>query len=339
MRFGVFVPQGWRMDLVGIEPAQHWEVMNGLAQRIDADPAWDSMWVYDHFHTVPRPSDEATHEAWSLMAAYAASTRRVRLGQMCTCMSYRNPAYLAKAAATIDVVSGGRLEMGIGGGWNEHEWRAYGYGFPEAGERLGRLRDGVEIFRQMWTKGTATYAGKHYSVDGAICAPRPLQGTSLPGSQANGIPMWVAGGGEKVTLRIAAQYADYTNFFGNVDEFRHKDAVLRRHCAAVGRDSDEIVRSSNFNVFIGRTDAEVDERLEQYVARRVGAGLREDRVRAEVQGLRGTPGVGTPAQIVADLSAFAEAGLGYAISYFPEAAYDYSGIELYAREVIPALAG
>lgn len=339
MRFGVFVPQGWRMDLVGIAAERHWEVMNGLAQRIDADPAWDSLWVYDHFHTVPRPSDEATHEAWALMAAYAASTRRVRLGQMCTCMTYRNPAYLAKAAATIDVVSGGRLEMGIGGGWYEHEWRAYGYGFPEARVRLGRLRDGVEIFRQMWTKGTATYAGTHYTVDGAICAPRPLQGTSVPGSGANGIPMWVAGGGEKVTLRIAAQYADYTNFFGGVEEFRHKDAVLRRHCSALGRESDEIVRSMNFNIFIGRNDGEVADRLEQYVARRAAAGLREDRVRAEVEALRGAAGVGTPEKVVEDLRAFGDVGLGYAITYFPEAAYDYSGIELFAREVIPELAG
>lgn len=339
MRFGVFVPQGWRLDLAGIEPDRHWAVMNGLAQRIDADPAWESLWVYDHFHTVPKPSDEATHEAWSLMAAYAASTTRVRLGQMCTCMSYRNPAYLAKVAATIDVVSGGRVEMGIGGGWYEHEWRAYGYGFPGARDRLGRLREGVEIFRQMWTQGRATYAGKHYSVDGAICAPRPLQGTSVPGSPANGIPMWVAGGGEKVTLRIAARYADYTNFFGNAAEFAHKDAVLRGHCEAIGRDAGEIVRSANFNVFVGRDEREVTERLKQFVARRVEAGLREDRVRHEADDMRRTAGAGTPEQIVEGLREYAAAGLGYTIAYFPEAAYDQSGIDLFAREVIPALAG
>ena len=214
MRFGTFVPQGWRFDLVGIEPDQQWDTMLGLAKRADDNPDWESIWVYDHFHTTPEPSEEATHEAWSLMAAFGAATSRVRLGQMCTCMAYRNPAYLAKVAATIDVISGGRVEMGIGGGWYEHEWRAYGYGFPPAGERLGRLREGVEIFRQMWTKGIATHAGKYYTVDGAIGQPRPLQGTTLPGSAANGIPMWVAGGGEKVTLQIAAEYADYTNFDG-----------------------------------------------------------------------------------------------------------------------------
>ena len=130
MRFGLFIPQGWRLDLVGIDTAEQWDTMLGIAQAADAGP-WESIWVYDHFHTVPVPTEEATHEAWTLMAAFAVATDRVRLGQMCTCMSYRNPAYLAKVAATVDVISGGRVEMGIGGGWYEHEWRAYGYGFPQ----------------------------------------------------------------------------------------------------------------------------------------------------------------------------------------------------------------
>ncbi|MGB7384953.1 MAG: LLM class flavin-dependent oxidoreductase, partial [Rhodococcus sp. (in: high G+C Gram-positive bacteria)] len=129
MRFGLFIPQGWRLDLVGIDPAAQWNVMRDLATAADAGP-WESVWVYDHFHTVPEPTEEATHEAWTLMSAFAASTSRIRLGQMCTAMGYRNPAYLAKVAATIDLISGGRVEMGIGAGWYEHEWRAYGYGFP-----------------------------------------------------------------------------------------------------------------------------------------------------------------------------------------------------------------
>src|SRR5438067_10431446 len=174
MRFGLFLPQGWRLDLAGIPEAGHWAVMRDLAQAADDSP-FESIWAYDHFHTVPVPTDEATYETWSLMAAFAAATTRVRLGQMCTCTGYRNPAYLAKVAATVDAVSGGRVEMGIGGGWYEHEWRAYGYGFPKVGERLGRLREGVEIFRQAWTTGTATLDGKYYQVDGAIVRPLPLQ--------------------------------------------------------------------------------------------------------------------------------------------------------------------
>jgi len=252
MRFGVFVPQGWRLDLAGISAADQWATMRDLAQAADAGP-FESIWVYDHFHTVPVPTEEVTHEAWSLMAAFAASTSRVRLGQMCTCMGYRNPAYLAKVAATIDVVSGGRVEMGIGGGWYEHEWRAYGYGFPGAGDRLGMLDEGVQIMRQLWTTGTATLAGKHYQVDGAIGRPLPIQD--------GGIPLWIAGGGEKKTLLTAAKYAQYTNFDSTPEVFTRKSEILAQHCKDVGTDFSAIVRSSNYNVVIGETDKDVADKL------------------------------------------------------------------------------
>ncbi len=160
------------------------------------------------------------------MAAYAATTSRIKLGQMCTAMSYRNPVYLAKVAATADIISGGRIQMGIGGGWYEHEWRAYGYGFPSAGVRLGRLDEGVQIMRDAWRDGKVSFDGKHYQVDGAIVAPKPLQD--------NGIPLWIAGGGEKVTLRIAAKYAQYTNFTPEPEAFAHKSEVLAQHCRKRG---------------------------------------------------------------------------------------------------------
>ncbi len=330
MRFGLFVPQGWRHDLVGIEPARHWETIRGLAEHADAGP-WESIWVYDHFHTVPVPSEEATHEAWTLMAAFAASTSRVRLGQMCTCMSYRNPAYLAKVATTVDIVSGGRIEMGIGGGWYEHEWRAYGYGFPPVRERLGRLREGVEIMHQAWTTGTATLDGDYYQVDGARVYPMPLQD--------GGIPLWIAGGGEKVTLRIAAQYARYTNFAGTPEEFARKSDLLRAHTVDLGTDFDAIVRSSNYNTVIAPTEQEVQDRLaaiEARVAPYLGPETTE-RFMADYRS-DGALAVGTPEQVVERLSRMQELGMTYGIFYFPEAAYDRSGIELFEREVAPALA-
>jgi len=327
MRFGLFVPQGWRHDLVGIDPADQWGVMKGLAQHADAGP-WDSIWVYDHFHTVPAPTDQATHEAWSLMSAFAAVTERVRLGQMCTCMAYRNPAYLAKVAATVDVVSGGRVEMGIGAGWYEHEWRAYGYGFPAARDRLGMLDEGVQIMKQAWGTGTATLDGKHYRVDGAIVQPRPLQD--------GGIPLWIAGGGEKVTLRIAARYARYTNFDGTLEGFTRKSELLRGHCADVGTDFDAIVRSANYNIAIGRDEGEVEQRLQDARARLV-PHVGEEEAEASLGSVRGLPGCGTPEQIVENLRALEAAGMTYAIVNFAEAAYDRSGIELFEREVIPAL--
>ncbi|TFD47866.1 LLM class F420-dependent oxidoreductase [Cryobacterium frigoriphilum] len=329
MRFGLFVPQGWRHDLVGIEPAAQWAAMSGLAAHADA-AEWESIWVYDHFHTVPVPSEQATHEAWSLIAAFAATTSRVRLGQMCTCMSYRNPGYLAKVATTADIISGGRVEMGIGAGWYEHEWRAYGYGFPRAGERLARLDEGVQIMKQAWSTGTATLNGAHYQMNGAIFQPLPLQ----PG----GIPIWIAGGGEKVTLRIAAQHAQYTNFDGSPEGFSHKSEVLRGHCAAQDTDFDAITRSSNYNTVIGSTEAEVAERLDAIEAR-VTPYLGAEGARGFMAEYRSGDalGVGTPEQITERLTGMQARGLGYAIHYFPEAAYDRSGIELFEREVMPAL--
>jgi F420-dependent oxidoreductase-like protein len=332
MRFGLFVPQGWRHDLVDVDPADHWSVMSGLARHADAGP-WESIWVYDHFHTVPAPTDQATHEAWTLMSAFGAVTERVRLGQMCTCVGYRNPAYLAKVAATVDVVSRGRVEMGIGAGWYEHEWRAYGYGFPSAPERLGMLDEGVQIMKQAWETGSATFAGEHYRVDGAIVQPRPLQ---EDGTGGRGIPLWIAGGGEKVTLRIAAKHARYTNFDGTPEGFTRKSELLRGHCAAVGTDFDAIVRSANYNVAIGRDEAEVEQRLQDAKARLV-PHVGEERAEASLAAVRGLPACGTPEQIVENLTRLQEAGMTYGIFNFPEAAYDRSGIELFEREVVPAL--
>ena len=327
MRFGVFIPQGWRMSLVGIDPADQWDTMSRLAHRAEAGP-WESLWVYDHFHTTPTPTTEATHEAWTLMAAFAASTSRIRLGQMCTCIAYRNPAYLAKVAATVDIISGGRLEMGIGAGWYEHEWRAYGYGFPPAPERLRALDEGVQIMHQAWTTGSATLQGKVYQVDGAIVRPLPLQ----PG----GIPFWIAGGGEKVTLRIAAQYAQYTNFDGTPETFRHKSEVLAGHCRRLGRDFDAITRSANYNIAIGRDEKEVQDRLgwiRDHQTKLIGA----EKAARQMSAYEGLPGVGTPEQIVEKLTKLKADGLGYAITYFPELAYDTSGLELFEQQVIPAL--
>lgn len=327
MRFGLFVPQGWRLDLVGIEPAQQWARMLDVARHADDGP-WDSIWVYDHFHTVPEPTEEATHEAWTLMAALAATTSRVKLGQMCTCMSYRDPTYLAKVAATTDLISGGRVQMGIGGGWYEHEWRAYGYGFPRAGVRLARLSEGVQIMRQAWSEGTVTFAGEHYQVDGAIVRPLPLQ--------EGGIPIWVAGGGEKVTLRIAARYADYTNFDGSLEGFRHKSEVLRAHCTDVGRPFEEITRTADYNIVLGETEAEAEERLAAHRAR-LEPVIGADKAAEVARSLREGLGFGTPEQVHERLAALGDAGLEHAICYVPEAAYDTSGIELFERTVIAAL--
>lgn len=328
MRFGLFIPQGWRLDLTGIPTDEHWAVMHGLAAYADQS-SWDSLWVYDHFHTVPVPTDEATHEAWSLMAALAASTAEIKLGQMCTAMSYRNPVYLAKVAATTDIISGGRVQMGIGAGWYEHEWRAYGYGFPSAGVRLARLDEGVQIMRDAWRDGRVSFEGKHYQADGAIVSPKPLQ--------SGGIPLWIAGGGEKVTLKIAAKYAQYTNFSADLDEFEHKSQILAEHCRDVGTDYASITRSANVNAIVGATDADFADRCE-LVRGRV-AGVCGDAAAEAMMAVNDNPysATGTPERVVERLTKLRDLGCDYVICYFPEAAYDRSGIELFEQQVIPAL--
>jgi F420-dependent oxidoreductase-like protein len=329
MRFGAFVPQGWRLDLVGIDQVDHWRAMTEVARKIEALD-YESLWVYDHFHTVPVPTQEVTYEAWTLMAALAAVTETVRLGQMCTCNSYRPPSYLAKVATSIDAISGGRVEMGIGAGWYEHEYDGYGYPFPKASVRIGQLREGVEIMQRMWTEDEVTYEGSYYKLDGAICSPKPVQQPH--------IPFWIAGGGEKLTLNVAARYAQYTNFAQSLEEFTSKSEILAGHCADVGRDYEEIVRSSNFNVIIAETEAGVDHKLAEYREhyRPFVDPERIDRVdRDRYKELGGI--IGTPEQIVADLQAWEAEGMTYAILYFLDAAYDTSSLELFAREVMPAL--
>lgn len=327
MRFGLFLPQGWRLDLVDIAPADHWATITGLAAHADSGP-WESVWVYDHMHTAPYTRGEATHEAWSLMAGLGAVTSRVRLGQMCTCIGYRNPALLAKAAATVDMISGGRVEMGIGAGWYQHEFEAYGYGFPSAGERLGMLDEGVQIMRQAWADGEVTFDGQHYKVDCAIVQPRPLQD--------GGIPLWIAGGGERKTLRTAARYADYTNFDGTAEAFAHKSEVLRQHCVDLGRDPAEISRTANYNVVIGETERDVADRLE-FIRDRMTRLAGADAAERELGSYRDLPAAGTPEQIVEKLGALKKLGMDYGIFYFAEIAEDTSGLALFERDVIPAL--
>ena len=200
---------------------------------------------------------------------------------------------------------------------------------PEVKDRLGMLREGVDIMNQAWTTGSASLDGKHYQVDGAIVRPLPLQ--------QGGIPLWVAGGGEKVTLKIAAKYAAYTNFNGTLDVWDRKSEILRGHCEAIGRDFGSITRSGNFNTIVGETEAEASDRLAAVKARllpHVGQE-RADAIEAEY---RSSPAFGAVEQVAERLAERERHGLGYAIHYFPEAAYDRSGVQLFEREVVGALA-
>jgi F420-dependent oxidoreductase-like protein len=325
MKFGAFIPQGWRLDLVGLDVDEHWPTMLGIAHDIER-LGYESLWVYDHFHTVPEPTQEATYEAWTLMAALASTTSTVRLGQMCTCNTYRPPSYLAKVAASIDVISGGRVEMGIGAGWYEHEHDGYGYPFLSPGGRLGMLREGVEIMRALWTEDEVDYEGMYYTLKGAICQPKPVQKPH--------IPLWIAGGGERVTLRIAAQYAQYTNFAGDLETFTRKSEILKAHCADVGTDYDAITRSGHFMMMVGATEAEVEEKM-RWLRSHLEPLVSPAQIDRTIAVYEETSG--TPEQIVKQLRALEAVGMTYTIAYFPDVAYDRSSLELFANEVIPQL--
>src|SRR5438094_2347403 len=175
VKFGVFVPQGWRMDLARIkDPIEKYEAMTRVAQAADKG-GWDSIWVYDHFHTVPQPTPETTFECWTIASTLVRDTKRVRVGQMVGCNGYRNPALYAKIASTVDVASHGRLDAGIGAGWYEQEWEAYGYPFPDAPTRLRMLGEACEIIHRMWTEDAPVFHGEHYRIDGAINEPKGVQ--------------------------------------------------------------------------------------------------------------------------------------------------------------------
>ena len=233
MKWGAFVPQGWKLEYANVGAAEAWGRSLEIAQRAES-LGYDHLWVYDHVETVPRREPTHVFEAWTMMAALAQVTSRAGLGQMVTCAAYRNVGLLAKEAACVDVMSGGRLIFGIGAGWYEEEYHAYGWNYPAAPDRLQLLDETLQAVRLLWTEERTTFTGQHVRLDGAFCDPKPLQ--NLP-------PVWVGGGGEKVTLALAARHADATNWQVGLDRFVHKSAVLAAHCERVGRDFDAITRT------------------------------------------------------------------------------------------------
>ncbi|MBW3612655.1 MAG: TIGR03560 family F420-dependent LLM class oxidoreductase [Chloroflexi bacterium] len=238
MKLGVIVPQGWTGEYDGWEPDRAWARTVEVAQHAERIGA-ESIWLFDHFHTVPRPSDEITFESFTALAALATETERVRLGQVVICNGFRNPALTAKMAATIDTISGGRFELGIGAGWKRDEWLAYGYGFPETRERLAMLHDALEVVSRMLEPGRevhATYEGEHHTVSGARNVPKPIQPT--------GMPIMVGGNGPNVTWRLAARYADELNVDGlSPDELREALPTIRSRCEEIARDPDSLAVS------------------------------------------------------------------------------------------------
>jgi F420-dependent oxidoreductase-like protein len=313
--FGAFVPQGWKTELASIGGAeQQWQRTLDVARRIE-ELGYDSLWVYDHFHNVPQPAHESVFECWTTIAALSQATSRVRLGQMVGCNSYRSPALLAKITSTVDVISGGRLDWGIGAGWYEHEYRGYGFDFPAPKVRIGMLRETVEIVRSMWTEPDTTYKGTYYELDGAQCDPKPLQSPHPP--------IWIGGGGEQLTLRVVARHADVANFGGKPHEWQHKAEVLKQHCKDVGRDYDEIRKTISGEVLIRETEAELEEIGSLSLWREPFDSWRQGNL------------VGTPEQVCEKLQAYIDLGCTGFVPWCSDYPSTQS-LELFAEQVIPS---
>jgi F420-dependent oxidoreductase-like protein len=306
------------MDLADVrDPVEKYETMTRCA--VEAERAgYDAIFLFDHFHTVPDPQLETVFECWTSMAALARDTRNIRLGQMVTCNSYRPPSLLAKMASCIDVMSHGRLILGIGAGWYEREYRAYGYDYPETPERLRMLRESLQIIKAMWTEDEPRFDGAHYRIRGPINEPKPVQKPHPP--------IWIGGEGEKVTLKLVAQYGDGCNIGGDLDNVRHKLDVVRRHCDNAGRDYDSVLKTMEFYSILG--DEREVGRIAADTARRTGkdeAFVRE-----------WYPHFGDADRIADLMGQYAEAGIEYFIMNLPNA-FEVGVISRVAEEVFPRL--
>jgi len=324
-QFGTFAPQGWRLEMRHVEgAAEQWATCKGVAQKLE-EIGYDSLWLYDHFHTVPRAEIEPTFECWTTMAALAEATSKIRLGQLVTCSLYRNPAYLAKVAACVDVISGGRVDVGIGAGWKEEEFDAYGYEFGTIRERLDKMADTAKILRAMWTEERATVAGKHWSVTDAINEPKPLQ-TPHP-------PIWIGTQGEKVGLRMVAELADGWNHNRGTDVFDDKLARLREHCERIDRDPASVRISAERTCAVFDNEAEEDA----FIARHY-PGAKPERVKAFFK----DQCIGSADRVVEELQFYIDRGAELVILWFQDLAEVGSGesqAERFMEVVAPRLRG
>ncbi|MGE0679933.1 MAG: LLM class F420-dependent oxidoreductase [Candidatus Binatia bacterium] len=245
IRFGIQTPQ------------QHgsWRDMLSLWQEVDA-LGFDTAWVFDHFLPIFSDPTGPCLEGWTALAALAMATKKVRMGVMVTGNTYRHPAVLAKMATTVDIISGGRLILGIGAGWFELEHKTYGMPFPRVGERLTRLDESLQVIKRLWTEERVTFTGRYYQLDEAVFNPRPLQQPHPP--------ILIGAGGERVALGIVARHANIWNGFGSPDALRHKVARLTEHCQQVGRDPASIEKSVLLTGLFPPNEAR--QRIEEYIA-------------------------------------------------------------------------
>ncbi|MEM3891096.1 MAG: TIGR03560 family F420-dependent LLM class oxidoreductase [Nitrososphaerales archaeon] len=231
--FGLMVPQGWHGELNTLPKEKYLETIFDFVRWCENSKV-ESIWLYDHFIQYKAESIGPCFEGWMLLSYLAPITRKVRLGMLVLCNSYRNPALVAKMAATLDNISQGRLEFGIGAGWYEAEYRSYGYDYPKASTRILMLKESLEVITKMWCEEKPSFKGRYYSIKDAYCYPKPLQHPHPP---------ITVGGSGRLTLKVVAQYADWSNYNGSVERVKQLNSILDEHCRSIDRDAKSIRRS------------------------------------------------------------------------------------------------
>jgi F420-dependent oxidoreductase-like protein len=320
LRFGAFVPQGWKLEYTGWDAADAWSRSVELA-RLAEQVGYDHLWVYDHVETVPRREPTHCFEAFTMLAALSQVTSTAELGQLVTCSTYRNAGILAKEAACVDVFSGGRLILGLGAGWYEREYAAYGYEYLPDRARLQVLEETITVIPRLWSEETVTFAGEHLQFAGAYCDPKPARRPRPP--------IWVGGGGEKVTLRIAAQHADATNWQVGLDQFVHKSKVLEEHCDRLGRDFASIVRTHGPDCRLFDSHRDLDAWLDSPGGGQLwGRTPHADYVRDNL--------VGTTDQVAEQVQGFVDAGCREFVLWFRDFPSSES-LERFVAEVVPQI--
>ena len=291
---------------------------------VDAERlGFDSVWLEDHLQSWVGDERRDTYECWTTLSALAAETEEIRLGTLVTCQDYRHPALLAKMAATVDRISGGRLALGLGAGWYEDEYDRFGYEFRDPpAERIRRLRETVEVLRGLWRNETYTHDGDHFTLREAFCEPSPVQDPHPP--------VWVGGGGEEFTLRYAAELADGWNYGTLPPEgFADKLSVLRDHAESEAR-YEEITKSAEAFVFVADTTEEAERKRERFAEAYLGGDPSEPR-EFFLAGYLDTALVGTPEEVRAGLAEYEDAGIESFVLVVPDAAE--GGLERLASAV------
>ena len=278
---------------------------------------YESVWMCDHFMRGRGP----ILECLTTLSAISSLTKKIRLGSLVLCNSYRNPSILAKAAATLDVISNGRLEFGIGAGWAENEYLAYGIPFPKPSIRIAQVREGIEIVKRMWTEETASYEGRYFRIKDAVCEPKPLQKPHPP--------ITIGGSGEKLMLRIVAEYADRSNWHETAEMCRHKLKVLEKHCSSIGRDSQEIEKSVDMVVSISENEQELTENLKKlYSSRKQTVSFKE-----WLKVVKARDIMGIPSECLERIKEYVDIGITYFMLRFQDFP-SKKGMRLFAEEVM-----